>query len=703
MNSPGYYVGVDIGGTFTDCAVVDHRGEIIATTKSPSTPVDPSRGVAEVLSVAAQRLGLSLSELLRQSAGFVHGSTVATNAMLERKGALTGLVTTKGHEDTLLVGRVYQKVAGLSEREMIHESHFRKPDPPIVPRQWIKGVSERVDYRGRAVVRLNEAEVISAIDDLASQGVKAMAVCFLWSFLNGDHERRVKDIILSRHPETFVVISSDVACVMGEYERTVTAVLSACIGPSVSAYLRSLRDFLEERGLRSDILLMHSGGGVTTVDDASAHPILLLDSGPTGGTLAAQFYATIHGHPNVICTDMGGTSFDVSLITNGDIHLEKLPVIQQYTFVSSKVEVVSIGAGGGSIAWIDPDRLLRVGPHSAKAAPGPACYDNGGTEATVTDADLILGYLNPEYFLGGRMPLIPSRAEEAMAKIANEIGMSVLDTAAGIVRIVNAQMADLIRKSTIEKGIDPRRFAFFSYGGAGAVHACFIAKELGIEDIYVPATASVFSALGMCVADMVHVTEMSRPYKLPLSTESVRTINDTYDKLEGKLRQQFEAEGVPASDVTWTRFMYLKYRLQVHEVAITLPSRELRLEDESLLEDSFEKRYREIFGPGSGYREAGIDIVKYRVEGRHKRAVSEPSVSRGEVVRDPAQALKGRRRAYFDKTHLDTDVYDGARLYFGNRLPGPAIVEREGDTIVIPPFADGEVDEFLNVRIRIRH
>jgi N-methylhydantoinase A len=696
-----YYIGVDTGGTFTDCVIMDQYGAVVAVDKSPTVPVDPSVGVLDAVGLAGEKLGLSMEQLLQHCIGFVHGCTIATNAMLERKGSATGIITTKGHEDTILVGRGYQKRAGLSESQIIHESQLMNAHPPIVPRRWIKGISERVDYRGRVIVNLNEKEVMSAIDELANQGVKAAAVCFLWSFLNGDHERRVKEIVLSRYPEMFLVLSSDISPIMGEYERMVTTALSAYLGPNMSAYLSTLQIAMQKKGLPIEMLLMHSGGGVTSIEGVLLKPILLLDSGPTGGALGAQFFSKVYEQPNLICGDMGGTSFDVSLIINGEFLIEEMPTVAQYTFLTPKVKVESIGAGGGSIAWVDPDGILKVGPQSAGAVPGPACYDKGGKEVTVTDADLILGYLNPNYFWAGRMPLSRTRAEEAVGRIAAQMGMSILDTASGIVRIVNSQMADLIRKLTIETGLDHRKFTFFSFGGAGAVHASFIARELGINKVCIPASASVFAALGMCVGDMVHSIEKYRFFKFPLSKEAIKTINDIYLELEGKLRGQFDTEGIPLPKVKWIYFMYLRYGGQVHEVSITVPPKELQVEDQETLVQSFEKRYEEVFGSGSGYMKSGVEVLKYRVEGRYKRVLYKGTPSVSDVVSEAGAARKGRRQVIFERKAWDTELYDWSKLKCGARMDGPAIVEREGDTIIIPPFAEAEVDKFYNIWIHL--
>ena len=494
-----YIIGTDIGGTFTDCSVIDGSGKIVAFSKHSSTPDDPVKGMMGVLDIVANDLDISRQTLLSGTELFMHGTTIATNSMIERKGALTGLLTSKGHEDTLRIGRVYQKVAGLPESAIIHESKLHKPEPPVIEARNSVGVVERLDWQGKVIVPLNEDQVISAVNELLGRGVEAIAVTLLYSFLNNSHERRVQELIRERYPHIFVAASHEIAPVMSEYERTATTVLTCYLGPKVSAYVERLDDTLKSEGFNGQLLLMHADGGVTVPAEAKRRPLMLLDSGPVGGSLGSKYFASAYAQPNVICTDMGGTSFDVSILVNGNLHKEEEAIIEQYTVLQQKVEIATIGAGGGSIIWVDEDGILHVGPQSAGAVPGPACYDASGTQPTITDADLILGYLNPEYFLGGRIKLSRENAYRAFEPIAKRIGLSVEDAALGAVRVVNAQMADVIRRNTIEKGLDPRQFVLFSYGGAGPTHAPFLGRDLHVKSVYIPHYASVFSALGMAI------------------------------------------------------------------------------------------------------------------------------------------------------------------------------------------------------------
>ncbi len=696
-----YYIGVDIGGTFTDCTVIGEDGTKLMA-KSSSTPDDFSRGVIDVLKVAAGELRISVEELLKETAFFIHGCTVATNAIIERKGVPTGLVMSRGHEDTVIIGRVYQKRAGLSERELVHESKVHKAEPPIVDRTRIVGVTERLDYRGQVLIPLVEEEAEKAIDYLVHEKkVTSVAICLLWSFLDNRFERRIKEIIGRKYPGISVTTSYEVAPLMGEYERAVTALLTAYIKPVLEEYIGRLEQRLKDHGFGGELLLIHAGGGITSPQQIKEKPLLSLDSGPVGGILGGQYLCNLYKMDNIICTDMGGTSFDVGLIRGKNFHLETSSTVQQYTFLMPKVEVASIGSGGGSIIWVDPDGFLKVGPESAGAKPGPACYDRGGQRPTVTDANLVLGYLNPDFFLGGRIPLKKENAENALMKIAKDLGKDIVEVAAGAFKVVNAQMADLVRRSTIEKGYDPREFVLISYGGAGAAHCVYFARDIGVKKVYIPSDSTVFSAMGMITADILHSTGIAYPVKFPLSGNDLARINDIYGNLQMELEKQFKNEGIDIDKVIFTRFGYMKYGLQVHEIEVVFPNERLNESNQGLLIKAFEKKYEEIYGKGTGYARAGVEIIRYRVDGRYKRGIQTVKAVKRKGEAEPSQALKGRKNAYFVELEKFSRVrvFDGSKLRYGNVLEGPCIIERMGDTIVIPPKTKGYVDGFLNIII----
>jgi N-methylhydantoinase A/oxoprolinase/acetone carboxylase beta subunit/N-methylhydantoinase B/oxoprolinase/acetone carboxylase alpha subunit len=689
-----YNIAVDIGGTFTDCVIHDVEGERIVAAKAPSQRSDLGAGVLASVTAAADRLGVPVGEVLGSADRFIHGSTVATNAMIERDGAPTAYLTTLGHEDTLAIGKIFQKRAGLGEREISHMNRLRMADPPLIERDRVFGVQERVDYRGRVLIELTDAEVDDAVRRVRESGAQAVAICLLWSFLMPDHERRLADALRRALPGVYVSASVDVASVLGEYERGVTTALNAYLGPPISRYLGSLQQLLGEAGLAAPVLLMTAQGGVVPIGSARERPVSLLDSGPVGGTLGSRFVGAGYDEANIICTDVGGTSFDVSLVIDGDVQLEHEPVIAQYSFKVPKVAVKSIGAGGGSIAWVDDIGVLKVGPRSAGAQPGPACYGRGGTVPTVTDANLVLGYLNPDNFLGGAMRLDRDAAVAALTPLADRLGQSVEETAAGVHRIMNSHMADLLRSSTIERGYDPREFGLFAYGGAAASHAVGYSAEAGVDGIYVLADATAFSALGMLTADLVHSFDRARPLSTPFDDEALETVRAIFDELRATAEQQLVSEGESVNTASFRRSVLMRFRAQVHEVEIELPD-DLAIDQAGMgaLLDRFTDRYERTYGEGSAYPEAGVEITTFRLTATVPTSVRElPRLPAPED--DSTSARTGQRPAYFDGVgFVPTAVFDGERLGPGHRIAGPAVIERYGDTVVIPPGFSGEVDD----------
>jgi N-methylhydantoinase A len=693
-----YRIGVDIGGTFTDCVIVDQDGHR-SVSKSLTTHESLAEGVLSAVGVNAEQLGLTRAQLLEQTDLFVHGTTVATNAVLTRNGSKTGLITTRGHEDAIIIGKVYAKRAGLPERDLVHSSILNKP-APVVPRELIRGVAERVDVDGDVIVALREDEAIAAIDSLVAEGVEAIAVSFLWSFVNDAHEQRLKQLLAERAPGVFVTISSEIAPLLGEYERTATTAINAYVGPKVVGYLESLEQRLRDEGLGHPLLVMQASGGLTSVQDAAQRPILTLDSGPTGGILGCQYLGQLYGESNVVCTDVGGTSFDVGLILRGEVPSEPEPVVSQYVLKIPKVSVESIGAGGGSIAWLDEGGLLRVGPQSAGSRPGPACYGLGGTQPTVTDADLVLGYLNPGAFLGGRMDLDRDLALKALTPLGTALGMEPEEVALGVFRIINAHMGDLIRKSTIEQGHDPRECVLVAYGGAGPTHAAFYGHEIGSKAILVLADSTAFSAEGMLTCDITHTEQVSRQLTTPVGDAELAEMNETYAGLERRVLEQFEREGVGADDVVLARTLGVRYRLQVHTIDVEVDVGTLDQEALARVAARFEERYGQLYGEGALLAGGGLEFETHRVVGtrRLERITFPAHEPAGE---DASGAITGEREAYFEPDGFrSTPVYDGHRLQAGNVLAGPAIVQRMGDSVVIPPDYEAVVDQYLTLRLQ---
>jgi N-methylhydantoinase A len=682
-------IGVDIGGTFTDASVVDSAG-MRWSAKSLTTKSNPSTGVVDALRLVAMQLGIDLAAMLGRTTAFVHGSTVGTNALIERRGARTGLLMTRGHEQTITIGRVRQKVMGLSEREKIHVTHLHKASPPIILPEDIRGVPERVDARGEILVDLDVAATERAIDDLIDAGVESLAVCFLWSFLNRSHEVRVRDIIRARHPNIFVSISSEIAPRIGEYERCVSTAFNSYIGPIVGDYLTKLEGKLVELGLNCTMLVMQSNGGLSTVNSMLGRPLMIVDSGPAGGVLGARFHGGVLTYGDILCADVGGTTFDVGLVFGSRVQMDSMPVIDRYAYLIPKIYVKSIGAGGGSIVWTDDGGSLRVGPQSAGSMPGPVAYGRGGSSPTVTDALVALGYLDPEFPLGGTVAIDKAAAETALARTGSQLGMTATELAAGVLQISSAQMADLARKVTVERGLDPRGFVLFSYGGAGPVFAAFIARELGSTLAYVPSDSGVFSAFGMLTSDIVFQEESSTTLRSPLGDADIASINCLYMELTERLLQRFAATGFDVDQVTLARNVDMRFGMQVHELDVDV---EIGLLDHAavdrLLKD-FIAKYESIYGANSAYLGAGMEFVTFRVIGT---VHMERPVLNIPHDNQTSASLIDHRRAYFaPHGFVETEFHAGDRLAVGQQLQGPSIIQRAGDTVVLPPGTRALID-----------
>ncbi len=695
-----YVMGVDTGGTFTDCVVVGNSGEL-EMVKVPSSEEGTSAGVHQAVRQMAERLDQDPEELLNEVSVFAHGQTAALNTLLTRTGARTGLITTKGHEDAILIGRAHQKTAGLSQDEIKDPAGFSKPEP-LVPRNRIESVHERIDYKGEVLVSLEESDARRTVESLLDKDVEAIAVSLLWAFKNPTHERRLKNIIQEMSPRIFVTLSSDLVPVIGEYERTATTVVNSYVGPKMNSYFTELEDSLSDLGLSTEPLIMQGGGGVIGSRQAAEQSVKTLNSGPIGGVIASRHIGKELDYSNIITTDMGGTSFDVGVLARGEATYNKEPVVNQLDLAIPSVDIHSVGAGGGSIAWVEEDTgLLRVGPQGAGANPGPACYGRGGERPTVTDADLVLGYINEDYFLGGEMDLSHERAREAIDRyVCRETGDSVVEAAAGINRIVNAQMADLVRKVTIEKGYDPENFSLFMFGGAGPVHGVQYGKELGVESMVVPAMSPAFSALGIALSDVLQTRERSEP--MPLLTDPDR-VNELFRTLEDEVIEELRSEGFSRSDIHVSRRVTVRYRRQIHnQVTVTVPSaRSLSNEDLEDIGDRFEGRYTELYGRGSAYREAGKEMVTFRVDGRVETRKPELHAKTDRDRSAGSVAPHGTREAYFKGGgFISTEIYRFEGLRSGDSLSGPAIIEAPSTNVVIPPDVEASIDDYRNVRLR---
>ena len=694
-----YLVGIDIGGTFTDCAIVDRAGKLL-TTKVPSTPQDFSQGMMDALKTGAQALDLTLERFCRDIGFLSHGTTVGTNTIIQKKGARVGLITTRGHEDAIHIMRGSRGYGGRDIRKIVHFPETSKP-APIVPKRLIRGVSERVDCFGEVVAPLNEAQAGRAIRELVAEGVQAIAVCFLWSFRNSKHELRVRDLVRKLAPEVFVTCSVDIAPKWGEYERVTATALNAYLGPVMSGYLAKLDRTLTDLGYAHGLQIAQCGGGTVPVARAGEAPLLTLDSGPVAGVTASSFLGAAMGERNIITTDMGGTSFDVSIIYHGKPAYAFTSNTDQYEYFLPKVDIQAIGAGGGSLAQAHPEtRTLTVGPESAGAFPGPVCYGRGGTVPTVTDAELVLGYLDPDNFAGGRMKLDRKAAHAAIEELGAKIGMDAVECAAGICRIVELNRADIIRKVTVEKGYDPREFVLFAFGGAGPAHAGVFAAELGVKKVIVPQrkAASTWCAFGAAAADVLHIFEHSEILVTPVRSEQ---LNANLDAIEKRARAMMAGEGIAAARQRFEFSLDVRHKGQINEVEVLMPWKRLPADYEPRLRKLFVERYEKLYGRGSALAGAQLEIVVCRL--RARALTPRPKLTRtkkgsGTV---PKAALLKPRMIWW-KGLKKTPVYDGDKLAAGNTIRGPAIVETADTTVVVHPGTRLRVDALDNFEITFK-
>ena len=692
----GYIIGVDTGGTFTDVVLLKPNGEFV-TGKAPTTPADFSMGVTNAVTEVARQMGLPLEELLTRMAYFKHGTTVATNALITRSGAKVGLITTRGFEDTTLIMRAIGRVDGLPEEEVRHVTHVTKPEP-LVPRRLIRGVSERIDYQGQVLIPLSQPELDSAVAELVEkQGCNALAVSLLHAWANPAHENAIRERLSQLYPngKVFLSFGSDLAQVAGEYARANTAIVNAFVGPTVQRYLNDLEKKLRGGGLHGPFLVMQGNGGLTSREQSI--PITNLQSGPAGGMIASAYMSGLLGHGKVLTTDMGGTSFDVSLIADGFWKYAEEPIFDRFRILQPIAEIESIGAGGGTIARVDEvtGRLL-VGPQSAGAHPGPVCYDEGGEEVTVTDVDVLLGYIDPNYFLGGRKRLNKAKAEKAVReKIAGRLKLEVMEAAAGIYEIINNKMSDLIRRQIVKSGYLPEDFVLYAFGGAGPVHAVEFARELGIREIYIFPTSAVFSAFGAAMADVIHSRVMTYHAVMPIDPN---VINERLQAVEQELLALMASEDFTREQVTLRRFVSMRFRRQTYGVELALPWDRLDAGRVKELAGLFEAKYEDLYGKGAGFSQAGIEINILRVDavGQVPKPLLTRDTGRGG---DGGQARKGSRSAFFDQRFVETAIYDYTRLGPGAVVTGPAIIEAPLTTIVVPPGYRGTVDSYHNIII----
>jgi N-methylhydantoinase A len=687
-----YRLGIDVGGTFTDAVLLDERSGATRRAKVPSTPADPSEGFM----AAAQRLLREAQVAPSTVSSVVHGTTVATNAIIEGKVARTGFVTTEGFRDLLEIARQI--------RPALYDLRFEKP-PPLVPRHLCFGVPERLDAQGRVLVPLDEAAVRRAAAWLRREGVESVAVCFLHSYLNPAHERRAGELLRAVFPAAAVSLSAEVAPEFREYFRASTTVINAGIRPVVARYLEEIERRLREAGLSAELLVMQSSGGVFAAAAARERPVFMVESGPAAGVIAAAYLGQTLGYPDVIAVDMGGTTAKAALVQNGtprvtrdyEVGAAARPTTggapaSGYPIRTPVIDLVEIGAGGGSIAWVDSGGALRVGPRSAGSDPGPACYGRGGTEPTVTDANLLLGRLNPRYFLGGELELDVEAARRAIQeRCARPLGLDAVAAAHGIVEIANAAMVNALRLVSVQRGHDPRGFVLVAFGGAGPAHANRLAAETGTPTTLIPVSPGTASALGLLATDLTHdyaATVMQRLDRLDASA-----VEAACRSLEAQGRAALGREGIAPEQMRCLRQADLRYAGQGYELTVPLPDGALGPDAVARLLARFHEEHERAYGYGAP--EEPVELVNLRLSA--VGTIARPrlrELQRGS--RDAAAARKATRPVYYAERggYVECPIYDRDRLGAGCVVEGPAVVEEFDSTTVIHPGYRAVVDRF---------
>ena len=696
--SSSFRLGIDVGGTFTDAVIISETTGESWIAKVPSTPRDPSIGFLNAVDAVLSKTGLDPGA----AKYLVHGTTVATNALIEGKTPKTAFITTAGFGDMLEIAR--------QVRPSLYDVHFEKPRP-LVSRDLCYEVPERLDASGTVLSELDESRLLEIAAALKKEGVGSAAVCFLHSYLNPAHEIRARELLLEGHPRLAVSLSSEVLPEFREYFRASTTVVNACLQPVVTRYLNGIASQLQSRGIQAELLVMQSNGGVLSFDTASEKPVYMVESGPAAGVIAANYVAEALGCRNLISLDMGGTTTKAGLILDGQPKVTKeyevgsaaVPGIGEargsgYPIRTPVIDLVEIGAGGGSIAWVDSGGILRVGPQSAGADPGPICYGKGGQDPTITDANLVLGRLDPHHFLGGDLHLDRETAREGVRrKCAEPLGMDTIAAANGIVEIANAAMINALRLVSVRRGYDPRELAMVAFGGAAPLHANRLAAEMQIPLLVIPPSPGTTSALGLLVTDLKHVFSHTQIMQTDrLNAEEVGRIFET---MEDDGRRALSRDGVPSEQTKLLREIEARYVGQSHELPVMCPEGPVREEILRKVIDRFHQEHDRAYG--HGYTKEVVEFVNFRV-------VAVGTIGKPKLREWPAgdravnHAERERRPVYFGDAggFLETAIYERSGLLAGHRLAGPAIVEEMDSTSLIQPGFTAEVDRFGNLLVR---
>ena len=686
-------IGVDVGGTFTDFVLVDDHRQLIFLGKQLTTARDPS----EAIIAGVQRILREAEVGVERLDGVVHGTTLVTNIVIERKGAKVGLITTKGFRDVLEMGREI--------RYDLYDLFLEKPEP-LVPRHLRREVDERVAATGAVLRPLDKQQFRSVVDELVGQGIEALAISFLHSYRNDEHEREALTILQTEYPDLPVTLGSEAAPEIREYERANTAAANAYVQPLMQHYLARLADQLHDYGHRGTLSIMLSAGGLATVKTASKFPVQLIESGPAAGAIAAALYAKLTGNDHLISFDMGGTTAKMCLIEHGapqhsnEFEAGRVKRFRKGSGLPLKVPVIDlieIGAGGGSTASIDGMGLLKVGPESAGSEPGPVCYRRGGTDPAVTDADLLLGYLSPDFFLGGDMALDLDSVRTAVdTKIAVPLGLSVAQAAAGIHAIVNENMAAATRMYIAEKGRDPRRYTMIAFGGAGPVHAYGLAKLLKLRRLICPLGAGVMSALGFLVA--APAVDLVRSYVARLDLADWALVSGLFKEMEATALERLLEAGARKEEIRFSRRGEMRHIGQGFEISVPLPDGPLSAASVDEVRELFFGKYEELFGRRIGG--VGIEALTWRLHATAPE--SDVTLSFAGQKADTGERIKGERQVFFPDTgYAPCPVYNRYALKPGDRFRGPAVVEERESTTIVGPESTVHVDPFLNLVIDI--
>ncbi len=693
----GFFIGTDVGGTFTDLWVAAGDGQT-RVFKSPTTG-DVLGGVINAIGLAADAYGLSFEDFCSQIERFGHGTTVGLNALLTGNAAKTAVLTTSGFADTLEIGRLKRQTSDMHELERT-DAYLRNRIPPLVPRDLVIEIDERIDVKGDVIKPLDEKQARAAIRALKDRGIEAVAICTLWATHNPVHEIRLREIVGEELPGVFVSVSHEISPGVGEYARMSTTAGNAALGPLAGRYLASLEQKLQQAGMTVPVLMMTCAGGVLPTAVLNDRPAFALFSGPAGGVMGSRATGAQAGFDNIVTMDIGGTSFDVGVIVAGKPIMRSEISVAGADIRVHSIDVESIGAGGGSIAYVEFGEL-RVGPRSAGANPGPACYGRGGTRPTATDADLVLGVLDPANFIGGRMTLDVEAARRAIDEhVARPLGMTVTEAAWSIRQILDSKMADLLRRMTIERGYDPRDFTLLANGGAGPSHAWVLSDELGLDSFIVPAAATAESAYGTGNSDLGFTAERPAyarisPGAVP-SAEQLSHVTAAVKSATQEVRDNLALAG-PKGAIAVERFVAIKFRGQTNHLDIPFEDETFTLDTFRKVTETFESQYETLFGRGAAFSNAGYELISVRIMGTG--ALPPPALATKGEAFEP----RGKRPVFFRdaKAAVDTAIYRTSFPNEGETAQGPAIIEFPGQSVVVPPGATAKADRFGNIHVRL--